>query len=76
MNRTNWIRQAHRWISILFLAAVGAATYAAVTGQGEESLLYYLPLPPLFLLMASGLFMFVQPYIARWRGNGNASAAE
>ncbi len=29
--------------------------------------LYYLPLPPLFWLMLSGLYMFVQPYAPRWR---------
>jgi hypothetical protein len=28
----------------------------------------YSPLPPLFLLMFTGLYMFVRPYVARWRG--------
>jgi hypothetical protein len=27
----------------------------------------YLPLPPLFLLMLSGLYLFVLPYATRWR---------
>jgi hypothetical protein len=29
--------------------------------------LYYLPLAPLFLLMLTGLYMFVLPYIRRGR---------
>jgi len=29
--------------------------------------LYYTPLPFLFLLMATGLYMFVLPYVARRR---------
>jgi hypothetical protein len=27
----------------------------------------YAPLPPLFLLLFTGLYMFVLPYAARWR---------
>lgn len=65
MNWSKWIRQLHRWLSIIFVAAVIAATFAAMSGQETDSVLYYLPLPPLFLLMASGLYMFVLPYIAR-----------
>jgi len=29
--------------------------------------IFYLPLPPLFLLMFSGLYMFFLPYVARRR---------
>jgi len=62
------IRQSHRWLSVLFVVAVLAASYAAATGQDTQSVLYYLPLPPLFLLMGSGLYLFVLPYAVRWRG--------
>jgi hypothetical protein len=27
----------------------------------------FLPLPPLFLLMFTGLYLFALPYIVRWR---------
>ena len=27
----------------------------------------FLPLPPLFLLMLTGLYLFVLPYTTRWR---------
>ncbi len=30
----------------------------------------YAPLPPLFLLLITGLYMFVLPYTARRRGEG------
>jgi hypothetical protein len=33
----------------------------------------YSPLPPLFLLLFSGLYMFVLPYAAKWRGGQRAS---
>lgn len=67
MNWSHWIRQTHRWVSVIFIITVVAATFAAVTGQGEESMLYYLPLPPLFLQMLTGIYLFVLPYAVRWR---------
>jgi len=27
----------------------------------------YSPLPPLFLMLVTGLYMFVLPYLPRWR---------
>ena len=51
------------------VAAMLAAVLASGCGyQGLNSL----PLPPLFLLMFSGLYMFVLPHAARWR-SGAAS---
>ena len=44
-----------------------AATWASFSGQGEESMLVYAPLPPLFLLMASGAYLFVLPWLPRSR---------
>lgn len=67
MNWNRAIRVTHRWTSVVFILAVIAATYAAVTGQTEESFLYYLPLPPLFLQLITGVYLFVLPYIARGR---------
>ena len=34
----------------------------------------YSPLPPLFLLIFSGLYMFVLPYVAKARGAQGAGA--
>ena len=68
MNWSKGIRQSHRWLSMLFIATVLVATYAAATGQDTESVLYYLPLAPLLLLMLSGLYLFALPYLNRRRG--------
>ena len=62
-----WIRQGHRWLGMILVLTVIVASLAAATGQGEDSWLFYLPLPPLFLLMLTGLYMFIQPYGARGR---------
>lgn len=72
MNWNKWIRQGHRWLGIILVIAVIAASLAAVGGQGAGSWLYYLPLPPLFLLMFSGIYLFVLPYFAQRRGGRRA----
>jgi ABC-type polysaccharide/polyol phosphate export permease len=67
------IRQVHRWTSIVF-AAIVAAIFAML-GMGREPVewVYYLPLAPLALLLVTGLYMFVLPYVAKRR---DAIAAE
>ena len=71
MNWTKWNRRIHRWVSMMLMGTVLLATYAAATGQDTESMLYYLPLVPLFILMASGRIMFVLHYLAEWRSAPN-----
>jgi cellulose synthase/poly-beta-1,6-N-acetylglucosamine synthase-like glycosyltransferase len=66
MNRNQWIRQSHRWLSIAFTLAVIANFVAMALGQ-PPSLVVYAPLPPLFLLLFSGLYMFALPYASRTR---------
>lgn len=41
-----------------------------ILGTGKEPLywVYFLPLFPLALLMVTGVYMFVLPHAARWRG--------
>ena len=63
MALSKWMRWFHRWVSIIFIATVLAATVAAATGQDTQSPIFYLPLAPLVLLMASGLYLFVLPYV-------------
>ncbi len=60
------IRQTHRWLSIVFTATV-IANFAAMAFGTPPAWLVYAPLPPLFLMMASGLYMFFAPYVARRR---------
>ncbi|OCJ04487.1 hypothetical protein A6U86_30035 [Rhizobium sp. AC27/96] len=66
MNWSNYIRQAHRWLSIVFTATV-IANFVAMALGTPPAWVVYSPLPPLFLLLFSGLYMFVRPYISKWR---------
>jgi len=66
-NASVWIRQIHRWLSILFTLGV-IATFIALALPEPLVWVSYIPLAPLFLLMGTGLYMFALPYIARWRG--------
>jgi len=59
------IRQFHRWTSIIFVGLVVLIFATLGIGTQPPQWFYYLPLPPLFLLMATGLYMFFQPYLAR-----------
>jgi hypothetical protein len=66
LNWNKWIRQFHRWLSIVFTATVLANF--VVMGLGKPpAWVVYSPLPPLFLLLFSGLYMFALPYISNWR---------
>lgn len=68
MSSNLWIRQAHRWLSIFFTVAV-IVNFVAM-GLGEPPpWIVYAPLPPLFLLMFTGLYMFAIPYATKWRGS-------
>ena len=58
------IRQGHRWLSIIFTATVIANFVAMALGE-PPAWIVYSPLLPLFLLMFSGLYMFVLPYATR-----------
>ena len=68
MNWSNYIRQTHRWLSIVFTATV-IANFVAMALGTPPSWVVYSPLLPLFLLLFSGLYMFALPYIAKWRSN-------
>lgn len=66
MNWNKWIRQIHRWLSIVFTVTV--IFVAIALGLYKPPLwVSYLPLPPLFLLLFSGLYLFVLPYATKWR---------
>jgi quinol-cytochrome oxidoreductase complex cytochrome b subunit len=67
LNWSAWIRQIHRWLAIVFTTIVLAIFITLGAGQQPAQWVYYLPLLPLFLLMFSGLFMFVLPYATKWR---------
>jgi hypothetical protein len=66
LNWSHWIRQIHRWLSIIFTVTV-IANFVALTRGTPPAWVTYSPLPPLFLLLFTGLYLFVLPYGARWR---------
>ena len=61
------IRQIHRWLSIAFTVTVIANFVAMSQGQ-PPAWVTYAPLLPLALLLFSGLYLFVLPYVSKWRG--------
>jgi L-asparagine transporter-like permease len=65
-----WIRQTHRWLSIIFTLTV-IANFAVRAFGEPPGWVTYSPLPFLFLLLFSGLYMFVLPYT---RGRRSVSA--
>jgi hypothetical protein len=74
LNWSHWIRQTHRWLSIVFTLTVVANFVALGLGRGQQppAWITYSPLPPLFLLMFTGLYLFVLPYLAKRRGERRA----
>ena len=61
-----WVRRVHRWLSIIFTATVIANFIAMALGK-PPAWVVSAPLPPLFLLLFSGLYMFVLPHAAKAR---------
>lgn len=71
MSWSKWIRQIHRWISTAFTVIVIANIVALSAGEGQPpDWITYSPLLPLALLLLSGLYLFVLPYLAKRRSEG------
>ena len=66
MSTSSFVRQSHRWLSIVFTLTV-IANFAAMTRGQPPAWVTYSPLLPLALLLFSGLYLFALPYAARWR---------
>ena len=62
-----WIRQFHRWVSVVFTLFVIANF--AVMGQEEsvQMTVGFLTIVPLVFLLLTGLYLFALPYVARRR---------
>lgn len=74
MKWNKWIRQFHRWLSIAFTVAVVVVIVVLVGQEEPAAWVYYLPLPPLALLLPTGLYLFVLPYAVKWRSGRRTSA--
>lgn len=63
-----WVRQSHRWLSVVFtLTVIANFVYGAVASDELPAWLTYSPLPPLFLQLFSGLYLFARPYTSKRR---------
>ncbi|MBV9540928.1 MAG: hypothetical protein JO167_06640 [Alphaproteobacteria bacterium] len=64
MRMSLWIRQLHRWLSIIFTLTV-IANFVAMSMGPPPPWIVYSPLPFLFLMLLTGLYMFFLPYVRR-----------
>ena len=68
MSSNHRVRQIHRWVSIAFTVTVITNVVALSLGRGQPpAWVTYSPLPPLFVLLLTGLYLFALPYAAKWR---------
>jgi len=66
MNGSRLMRQGHRFLSIVFTLTVIANFVARAVNPGEPpAWITYAPLPPLFLMLVSGLYLFALPYAGK-----------
>lgn len=64
------LRRLHRWVSVAFTLAV-IGNFAAMAQGVPPAWVTYAPLAPLALLLITGLCLFMQPWLARWRGRAD-----
>lgn len=64
MNWSHFVRQGHRWMSVVFTVAV-LATFIALAQAKPIVWVSYVPLFPLALLFFSGVYLFVLPCTRR-----------
>jgi hypothetical protein len=71
MSFSHVIRQGHRWVSVVFTLCVVANFVAMAVSEGQPpTAITYSPLLPLFLLLVSGGYLFVLPYLNKARHIG------
>lgn len=66
MNWNKWVRQTHRWLSVIFTAAVILNIVAVLRGR-YTARVGLLAVFPLALQLVTGLYLFVLPYATKWR---------
>jgi len=62
-----WMRLTHRWLSMAFTAGV-IINIAAIAQKKYTAWVGFLAVVPLALQFVTGLYLFVLPYAAKWRG--------
>jgi hypothetical protein len=72
VNWNKWIRQFHRWFSIAFTLGV-IVNFVAVALKKYNAGVGLLALLPLAFLLFTGLYLFLLPYLTRWRSGRRAN---
>lgn len=67
MSWNKFIRQSHRWLSIAFTVLVIVVTVVIMQNEEPAEWIYLSPLLPLALLLFTGLYLFVLPYLSKGR---------
>jgi cellulose synthase/poly-beta-1,6-N-acetylglucosamine synthase-like glycosyltransferase len=75
MNWSAFVRQFHRWLSVAFTVTV-IANFVFMAAGKPPLWVTYSPLVPLFLLLFTGLYMFVLPYSITRRDGRHANRLE
>ena len=75
MSWNTGVRQIQRWLSIAFTVAV-IVCFVALAQEEPAAWVFYLPLLPLALLLFTGLYLFVLPYVTKWRSGRGPSEVE
>lgn len=64
MSISRRVRQSHRWVSVTFTLTV-LANFAAMTQGTPPAWITYAPLLPLTVLLVSGTWLFILPYVRK-----------
>ena len=73
LNQNPWVRQAHRWVSMVFTLAVIIVTIVVLVQEEPAEWVYLSPLLPLALLLLTGLSLFALPWLSRRRSGQRAT---
>ena len=66
MNWNKWVRQTHRWLSIAFTVGV-IVNIVAIAQKKYSTSVGLLAVVPLAFLFLTGQYLFVLPYVTKWR---------
>lgn len=72
MNWSKVIRQTHRWVSIVFAAVVIVVAILSSGGEEPAAWVYAPPLILLGILLLTGLYLFVLPWVGKGRGGSGS----
>jgi magnesium-transporting ATPase (P-type) len=71
LNFSKWIRQLHRWLSTVFTLVV-IFNGVAVFKHRYANWMGLLAVAALALMFFTGIYLFVLPYVAKWRSGQRA----